>query len=64
MVLVAIERDVIERQIQPMARLVDDLLDVSRLRRGAIELRRERFDIGDAAARAVEMTAPLLNIAP
>jgi signal transduction histidine kinase len=53
------ERDVLERQIQHMARLVDDLLDVSRLQRGAIELRRERFDIRDAIARAVEMTAPL-----
>jgi signal transduction histidine kinase/ActR/RegA family two-component response regulator len=53
------ERDVIERQIRHMARLVDDLLDVSRLRRGAIELRRERFKVADAAAIAVEMTAPL-----
>ena len=35
------ERDIIERQIRHMARLVDDLLDVSRLRRGAIELRRD-----------------------
>jgi signal transduction histidine kinase len=53
------ERDVIERQIRHMARLVDDLLDVSRLRRGAIELRRERFEIADAVARAVEMTSPV-----
>ena len=52
------ERDIVERQIRHMARLVDDLLDVSRLRRGAIELRRERMDLGDAIARAVEMTAP------
>src|SRR5262249_5260730 len=51
------ERDVLERQIQHMARLVDDLLDVSRLRRGAIELRRERFDVSEAVSRAVEMTA-------
>jgi signal transduction histidine kinase/CheY-like chemotaxis protein len=53
------ERDVIERQIRHMARLVDDLLDVSRLRRGAIELRRERFEIADAVARAVEMMSPV-----
>jgi signal transduction histidine kinase len=53
------ERGVIERQIRHMARLVDDLLDVSRLRRGAIELRRERFEIADAVARAVEMTSPV-----
>jgi nitrogen-specific signal transduction histidine kinase/CheY-like chemotaxis protein len=50
-------REVIERQIRHMARLVDDLLDVSRLRRGAIELRRERFELADAVARAVEMTS-------
>ncbi len=53
------ERDVIERQIRHMARLVDDLLDVSRLRRGAIELRLERFEIADAVARAVEMMSPV-----
>jgi phospho-acceptor domain-containing protein len=39
------EREILERQIRHMARLVDDLLDVSRLRRGAIELRREPFDL-------------------
>ena len=55
------ERDVIERQIRHMARLVDDLLDVSRLRRGAIELRRERFEFADAVARAVEMTSAVLS---
>jgi signal transduction histidine kinase/CheY-like chemotaxis protein len=53
------EREVIERQIRHMARLVDDLLDVSRLRRGAIELQREPFDVAEAVERAVEMTAPL-----
>jgi signal transduction histidine kinase/ActR/RegA family two-component response regulator len=52
------ERDVIERQIRHMARLVDDLLDASRLRRGSIELRREPIELSDAVARAVEMTAP------
>ena len=54
------ERDVVERQIRHMARLVDDLLDVSRLRRGAIELRREQVDLADVVSRAVEMTAPLV----
>ena len=53
------EREVIERQIRHMARLVDDLLDVSRLRRGAIDLRRERFDLADVIERAREMTQPL-----
>jgi signal transduction histidine kinase/ActR/RegA family two-component response regulator len=53
------ERDVLERQIRHMARLVDDLLDVARLRRGAIELRLERIELADAVALAVEMTSPL-----
>jgi signal transduction histidine kinase len=55
------ELDIIERQIQHMARLVDDLLDVSRLRRGVIALRRETFDLAAAIDRAVEMTTPLFN---
>ncbi len=55
------ERDIIERQIRHMARLVDDLLDVSRLRRGAIELRKEPFDMTDAVNRAVEMTSPIFT---
>jgi signal transduction histidine kinase/CheY-like chemotaxis protein len=53
------EREIIERQIRHMARLVDDLLDVSRLRRGAIELRKEPFDLSEAVSRAVEMTSPI-----
>ena len=55
------ERDIIERQIRHMARLVDDLLDVSRLRRGSIELRRERFELADAVARALEMTSAVFS---
>ena len=38
--------DMIERQVQHMARLVDDLLDVSRISRGRIELRKEAVDAG------------------
>ena len=38
-------RDVIERQVQHLARLVDDLLDVSRITRGKIELRKEPLDL-------------------
>ena len=55
------ERDVVERQIRHMARLVDDLLDVSRLRRGVIGVNHERVDVGEVVARAVEMTAPLFT---
>ncbi len=38
-------RDVIERQVDQMARLLDDLLDVSRLTRGSFHLRREPLDL-------------------
>jgi len=55
------ERTVIERQTQHLVRLVDDLLDVSRITRGKIELRRERLDIADAVAKAIEMASPLLE---
>ena len=39
-------RDVIDRQVQQMTRLVDDLLDVSRITRGKIELRKEQRRTG------------------
>ena len=57
--MAAREHDVIERQVHHMARLVDDLLDVSRLRRQVISLRQETFHLRDAIDRAAEMTAPL-----
>lgn len=46
-------RNVLERQVQHQARIVDDLLDVSRITRGKIELRRERLDL----ARLIRETA-------
>jgi signal transduction histidine kinase len=47
-------REVIERQSQYMNRLVDDLLDVTRIARGKIELHREPVDLAEIAARTVE----------
>jgi CheY-like chemotaxis protein/two-component sensor histidine kinase len=55
------ERIVIERQTRHLVRLVDDLLDVSRIARGKIELRRERVDVADVVAKAIEMASPLLE---
>jgi signal transduction histidine kinase/integral membrane sensor domain MASE1 len=55
---------VMERQLRHMVRLVDDLLDVSRITRGRIELRRERLDLRDALVRAVEAARPLLEARP
>jgi signal transduction histidine kinase/ActR/RegA family two-component response regulator len=52
---------VIERQVRHLVRLVDDLLDVSRIVRGRVELKRECLEIGDVVARAVEVAGPLLE---
>jgi len=55
------ERAIIERQTRHMVRLVDDLLDVSRIASGKVELRLERVELGDIIARAVETAAPLIE---
>jgi signal transduction histidine kinase len=53
-------RDVIERQTMHLSRLVDDLLDVSRITRGKINLTKELLDIANLISRAVETTHPLI----
>lgn len=55
------ERQIIERQVQHMARLVDDLLDVSRITRGQLSLQRRPIEMAEAVDRAVETAAPLLE---
>ncbi|HEY5922472.1 MAG TPA: GAF domain-containing protein [Kofleriaceae bacterium] len=55
------ERAMIERQTRHLVRLVDDLLDISRITRGKIELHKHRVDLGSAIGRAVEMASPLLE---
>jgi two-component system, chemotaxis family, CheB/CheR fusion protein len=52
---------VIERQSRHMARLLDDLLDVSRITRGDIELRKENLDLRKVVTAALEAVAPLLE---
>ncbi|MGV3723543.1 MAG: ATP-binding protein [Actinomycetota bacterium] len=52
---------VIERQVQHMARLVDDLLDVSRITRGSIVLRKEVISLHEIVERAVESVRPLVE---
>lgn len=54
-------REVIERQVQMMTRLVDDLLDVSRITRGKLKLHKESVDAATVVARAVEMVRPLAD---
>jgi PAS domain S-box-containing protein len=46
--------DMLERQVGQLARLVDDLLDISRITRGRIELRQERVELGPIVQHAVE----------
>lgn len=54
-------RDIIERQVEQLTRLADDLLDISRIAQGKIELRRERVDLAVVVAQAVQMSAPQLK---
>ncbi len=54
-------RDMAERQVQHMARLLDDLLDVSRISQGRIELRKEVVDVADLVNRTAEAIRPLVE---
>ncbi len=54
-------REMMERQVHHLVRLVDDLLDVSRVMRGKVELRREQVELAPVVARAVETTQPLIE---
>jgi PAS domain S-box-containing protein len=55
------EREVIERQVRHVARLVDDLLDISKITRGKISLEREPIEISVAIAKAVEIVGPIID---
>ncbi len=54
-------RDVIARQCDQLARLVDDLLDISRITQGKIKLRLERLDLAAIVGEAVETSRPLID---
>ena len=56
-----LSRDIIERQLIQLSRLVDDLLDVSRITRGKINLARRRVELSELVARAVETVAPTID---
>lgn len=55
------ELEVIHRQTQHLVRLVDDLLDVARLTRGKMTLRREPVEVAQVVALAIEIVGPLLE---
>jgi signal transduction histidine kinase len=54
-------REVVDRQVRHLARLLDDLLDVSRITRGKIELRKESVDLATVVATALEASRPLIE---
>ena len=54
-------RDVIDRQVRMMARLIDDLMDVSRINQGRIELRRECIELAKVLDWAVEASRPQIE---
>ncbi|MBY0521931.1 MAG: response regulator [Gemmataceae bacterium] len=54
-------REVIVRQVAQLTRLVDDLLDVSRITRGKINFHKERVELASVIARAVETSRPLID---
>ena len=55
------ERQVIERQVAHLGRLVEDLLDVSRITRGRLDLDRRHVAVADVVSRSVELASPLLE---
>ncbi|HWE38612.1 MAG TPA: PAS domain-containing protein [Isosphaeraceae bacterium] len=58
---VGFARDVIDRQARQLARLIDDLLDVSRITRGKIRLRREACDAAAIVGQAIQSVEPLIR---
>ncbi len=56
-------REVLDRQVRQLTRLVDDLLDISRITRGKVELRRERVDLASIVRSSIETSRPLITAA-
>ncbi|HWB01329.1 MAG TPA: CHASE3 domain-containing protein [Pirellulales bacterium] len=54
-------REMMQRQVQQMIRLIDDLLDVSRITRGKIQLRKQRVEIGTLVHGAIEAIQPFID---
>ncbi|BDV34203.1 ATP-binding protein [Methylocystis iwaonis] len=51
----------VERQVTHLVRLVDDLLEVSRVTRGKIDLRKQRVDLADILRQAIDMSKPMID---
>ncbi len=54
-------REIIERQVRHMARLIDDLLDLSRISTGKVTLRKQRVDLAQVVRSAVDTVRPFLD---
>jgi len=54
-------QDMMERQLRHMVRLIDDLLDISRISRNKLELRRARVELAEVVRSAVEAAQPLID---
>jgi CheY-like chemotaxis protein/two-component sensor histidine kinase len=59
--LLAESREMMDRQLSHMVRLIDDLLDVSRINRNKMELRRSRVTLAEVLSSAVETARPQLD---
>ena len=59
--VIAKARDMMDRQLSHMIRLIDDLLDVSRITRNKMELRRDRVSLADIVSNGVEASAPTVH---
>jgi signal transduction histidine kinase/DNA-binding response OmpR family regulator len=59
--MLAMARDIIDRQATHLARLVDELLDVSRISQGKIALRKESVELGRIVAQSLETAKPLID---
>jgi signal transduction histidine kinase/DNA-binding response OmpR family regulator len=55
------ERTIVERQVSHLTRLVDDLLDVSRITRGKVELKTRAVELSETVARAIEIASPIVE---
>jgi len=55
------EQEILDRQVTHLTRLVDDLLDVSRIAQGRIELRKRPVELSQIVIRAIEVVSPLLE---
>ncbi|HEY9421286.1 MAG TPA: PAS domain S-box protein [Thermoanaerobaculia bacterium] len=61
--LIARSRDMMDRQLSHMVRLIDDLFDISRISRNKMELRRSRVLLADVISNAVETARPAIEAA-